>query len=69
LLKIPHLNAFISCANDSKIKLWSLAGDHLLDFNGHIGFINAVDVLESGEIVSVGDDCTIRVWNNIAQQK
>ena len=37
-------------------------GTHMLDYKGHGGFIFAVDCLETGEIVTGGDDCTVKLW-------
>lgn len=33
-----------------------------MDYKGHNTFVFAVDTLETGEIVSGGDDCTVKVW-------
>jgi phospholipase A-2-activating protein len=56
------LGAFATCSNDSIVKLWSYDGSHMMDFTGHTGFTFAIDALESGEIVSAGDDCVVKVW-------
>jgi phospholipase A-2-activating protein len=61
---VPDLNAFASCSNDETIKLWSFDGTHMMDLKGHNGFIFAIDTLETGEIVSGGDDCTVKVWKD-----
>lgn len=61
--EVPSLNAFASCSNDEIVKLWSLDGTHLLDYKGHTGFIFAIDSLETGEIVSASDDCTVKIWD------
>jgi hypothetical protein len=34
-----------------------------MDYKGHTGFIFAIDTLESGEIVTGGDDCTVKIWD------
>lgn len=34
-----------------------------MDYKGHTGFVFAIDTLETGEIISAGDDCTVKVWN------
>ena len=39
-------------------------GTHLMDLRGHGGFVFAVDCLDTGEIVSGGDDCTVKIWEN-----
>jgi phospholipase A-2-activating protein len=44
------------------VKLWALDGTPLLDMKGHAGFVFAIDCLDSGEIVTGGDDCTVKVW-------
>lgn len=61
-IEVPQLNGFASISNDEVVKLWSMDGSHMMDFKGHGGFIFAVDCLESGEIVSAGDDCTVKLW-------
>lgn len=38
-------------------------GSLLMQMEGHGGFIFAIDVLETGEIVSGGDDCTVKIWH------
>ena len=61
--EVPSMNAFASCSNDEIVKLWSLDGTHLLDYKGHTGFIFAIDSLDTGEIVSASDDCTVKIWD------
>ena len=61
-VEVPILGGFASCSNDETIKMWTMDGQHLLDMKGHSGFVFTVDCLETGEIVSGGDDCTVRVW-------
>ena len=33
-----------------------------MDFKGHNGFIFSVDCLDTGEIITGGDDCTVKLW-------
>ena len=54
---------FASCSNDNLVKLWSLDGNLLKTFKGHFGFVFDVKTLPTGEIITGGDDCTVRVWN------
>ena len=54
--EVPQLNAFASISNDETVKLWSLDGSHMMDYRGHAGFIFSVDCLETGEIVTGGDE-------------
>ena len=60
--EVPLMNGFASISNDEVVKLWSMDGTHMLDYRGHGGFIFAVDCLETGEIVTGGDDCTVKIW-------
>lgn len=60
--EVPLLNGFASISNDETVKLWSMDGTHMMDFKGHNGFIFAIDCLETGEIVTGGDDCTVKLW-------
>lgn len=60
--EVPQLNGFASISNDEVVKLWSMDGTHMMDFKGHGGFIFSVDCLETGEIITGGDDCTVKLW-------
>lgn len=62
--EVPNLHAFASISNDEKVKLWALDGTALATYDGHQGFVFAIDTLETGEIVSGGDDCTVKVWKD-----
>jgi len=62
--EVPMLNGFASCSNDEIVKVWSMDGTHMMDYKGHSGFVFAIDTLETGEIVSGGDDCTVRLWKD-----
>lgn len=31
---------------------------------GHTGFVFSIVVLDSGEIVSASDDCTVKIWRD-----
>jgi phospholipase A-2-activating protein len=61
--EVPGLG-FASCSNDETVKLWSLDGTNLQVLKGHNGFVFSVMTLDSGEIVSGSDDCTVRVWRD-----
>jgi phospholipase A-2-activating protein len=63
-VEVPLLSGFASVSNDETVKLWSMDGTHLMDLRGHGGFVFAVDCLDTGEIVSGGDDCTVKIWEN-----
>lgn len=47
---------FVSCSNDSKIKIWTYEGELISELLGHTGFIFAVHTLPNNIIVSGGDD-------------
>lgn len=34
-----------------------------MEYKGHDGFIFALDTLESGELVTAGEDCTVKIWD------
>ena len=53
---------FVSCGNDAQIIVWSLDGDRLETLDGHLSFIYSVSISNCGEIISSGEDRTIRVW-------
>ena len=51
-----------SASNDGVIRLWSLEGRQLGQLNGHESFIYSLAGLPSGELVSGGEDRTVRIW-------
>ncbi|KAI1765650.1 PFU-domain-containing protein [Hypoxylon sp. FL1150] len=53
---------FASASNDGVIRLWKLDGQQVGELHGHESFIYALATLPSGEIVSSGEDRTVRVW-------
>ena len=55
---------FASCSNDQIVKVWTIEGDLIQELKGHSGFIFSICVLDSGEIVSAGDDRSVRVWRD-----
>ncbi|RDW74346.1 WD repeat PLAP family protein [Aspergillus mulundensis] len=54
---------FASASNDGVIRLFTLQGDLVAELHGHESFIYSLAVLPSGELVSSGEDRTVRVWN------
>lgn len=51
-----------SSHNDGIIRLWKLTGQQVGELHGHESFVYRLAVLPSGEIVSAGEDRTVRVW-------
>ncbi|KAL8900988.1 MAG: hypothetical protein Q9207_005423 [Kuettlingeria erythrocarpa] len=53
---------FASAGNDGVIRLWKLNGKQVGELHGHENFIYSLSSLQSGELVSSGEDRTVRVW-------
>ncbi|ROT41624.1 ubiquitin homeostasis protein lub1 [Sodiomyces alkalinus F11] len=51
-----------SASNDGIIRLWKLNGQQVGELVGHENFIYSLTSLPSGELVSSGEDRTLRVW-------
>ncbi|KAE8354825.1 PUL domain-containing protein [Aspergillus coremiiformis] len=67
LCKVPASNPtgaqFASAGNDGIIRLYTIQGQVVAEIHGHESFIYSLDALPSGELVSSGEDRTVRVWN------
>lgn len=59
----PSGAQFASASNDGVIRLFTLQGQLVAELHGHENFIYSVASLPSGELVSSGEDRTVRVWN------
>ena len=46
----------------SEIRVWTLGGDTVYTLSGHTSFVYSLSVLPNGDIVSAGEDRTVRVW-------
>ncbi|KAF2014453.1 phospholipase A-2-activating protein [Aaosphaeria arxii CBS 175.79] len=55
---------FASAGNDALIRLWTLDGRQVAQLQGHDNFIYSLAVLPNGQLVSAGEDRTVRIWNN-----
>lgn len=44
------------------IRIWSLDGDCLQELYGHTSFVYSIATLSTGELVSSGEDRTVRIW-------
>lgn len=67
LCKVPASNPtgaqFASASNDGIIRLYTLKGELVASLFGHESFVYSLAALPSGELVSSGEDRTVRVWN------
>ena len=66
LCKIPRGHDskadFASAGNDGIIRLWHLSGRQAGELIGHENFIYSLASLPNGDIVSSGEDRTLRIW-------
>ncbi|KAK6580452.1 hypothetical protein PZA11_007474 [Diplocarpon coronariae] len=58
----PSGGDFASADNDGAIRLWKISGKQVGELRGHESFIYSIASLPSGELVSSGEDRTLRVW-------
>ncbi|KAJ5785920.1 uncharacterized protein N7503_011132 [Penicillium pulvis] len=67
LCRVPASNPsgaqFASASNDGIIRLYTLKGELVASLHGHESFVYSLAALPSGELVSAGEDRTVRVWN------
>uniref|UniRef100_U9TKA7 Phospholipase A-2-activating protein n=1 Tax=Rhizophagus irregularis (strain DAOM 181602 / DAOM 197198 / MUCL 43194) TaxID=747089 RepID=U9TKA7_RHIID len=61
LALLPDIG-FVSCGNDSTLRIWTLDGQCIHELNEHTSFVYSIDVLPTGEIISSGEDRSVRVW-------
>jgi phospholipase A-2-activating protein len=54
---------FASASNDGIIRLWKLTGQQVGELHGHESYIYSLGSLPTGEIVSAGEDRTVRIWS------
>jgi phospholipase A-2-activating protein len=66
LAKLPHEHPsggdFVAANNDGIITIYTLEGVVVAQLFGHESFIYSLAVLPTGEIVSSGEDRSVRVW-------
>lgn len=53
---------FASASNDGIIRLWTFSGQPVTQLLGHESFIYSLACSPSGEIISSGEDRTVRIW-------
>ncbi len=55
---------FASAGNDGLIRLWCLDGRQVGELHGHECYVYSLVSLPSGELVSSGEDRTVRIWRD-----
>lgn len=53
---------FASASNDGIIRLWKLDGTQVGELHGHENYIYSLVSLPNGELLSSGEDRTVRIW-------
>lgn len=48
--------------SDSEIRVWTLGGDLVYSMTGHTSFVYSLSVLPNGDVVSAGEDRSVRIW-------
>lgn len=67
LLLLPDGKSFASCSNDATIVIWDLESGSIINrLTGHTSFIYDLGLLPNGDIVSCGEDRSVRVWRDNA---
>ncbi|EKM82501.1 hypothetical protein AGABI1DRAFT_34287 [Agaricus bisporus var. burnettii JB137-S8] len=46
----------------SEIRVWTLEGDSVYSMSGHTSFVYSLSLLPNGDIVSAGEDRSVRIW-------
>lgn len=59
-----HPLGFVSAGNDAVIRIHSFEGDILQSLEGHESFIYDLATTSNGDIFSVGEDRSLRYWQN-----
>lgn len=49
------------------MRVWTLGGDTIYTLSGHTSFVYSLSVLPGGDIVSAGEDRTVRVWKGTSR--
>ena len=49
-------------SSGSEIRIWTMEGDCVYTLSGHTSFVYSISVLPNGDIISGGEDRTVRVW-------
>jgi len=55
---------FASSSNDSEITIWTFEGDIVHSLSAHTSFVYTLSILQNGDVVSGGEDRSLRVWRD-----
>lgn len=64
LALLPNGAGFASASNDGTVRLTDFEGNLLQELVGHDSFIYSVKLLHNGDIVTSGEDRTVRIWRD-----
>lgn len=65
-LYTPRSRSKLTAVKYSEIHVWTLGGDIVYTLSGHTSFVYSLSVLPSGDIVSAGEDRTVRLWKGLS---
>lgn len=69
VVKVPQGHSsgadIASAHSDGVIRLWKLNGQSVGELHGHESFVYSLTTLPTGELVSSGEDRTIRIWRGL----
>lgn len=60
---------FACCSNDGTIKICDMHGSVLRTLEGHESFVYSIKISSTGELISCGEDRSVRVWSSDGQAK
>ncbi|RKP34726.1 WD40-repeat-containing domain protein, partial [Dimargaris cristalligena] len=60
----PTDTRFASCSNDGTLRVWGLDGSCLQVLSDHTSFVYTMCLLPTGELVSGGEDRSIKIWSD-----
>ena len=61
-LRFPCISLDPRRVSVSEIRIWTMEGDCVYTLSGHTSFVYSLSVLPNGDIVSGGEDRTVRIW-------